>query len=125
MSQLSNHAPWESNVPWVSKPEKYPPEHHILRDIGLDSERPEPGRALSCAPISPAVLTPFETARLGLIGATADASGALTVLTEALPDRIATLVRHDDRNAIVTVELVDAGRGNLLAGHAVILFVLP
>lgn len=71
-------------------PSDYPPEHHILRDLKLESERPERGRALSYAPLSPAVLTPSGTARLGLIGVTADASGALTALIEALPNRIAT-----------------------------------
>ena len=68
----------------------YPPEHHILRDLKLESERPERGRALSIVPLSPAVLSPSGIARLGLIGVTVDAAGALTALIEALPDRIAT-----------------------------------
>ncbi len=71
-------------------PSDYPPAHHILRDLKLESERPERGRALSYTPLCPAVLTPSGTARLGLIGVTADASGALTALIEALPNRIAT-----------------------------------
>ena len=71
-------------------PSDYPPERHILRDLKLESERPERGRALSYAPLCPAVLTPTGAARLGLIGAVADASGALTALIEALPNRIAT-----------------------------------
>ena len=68
----------------------YPPEHHILRDLRLESERPERGRALSYAPLGSAVLTPSGIARLGVIGVVVDASGALTALIEALPDRIAT-----------------------------------
>lgn len=68
----------------------YPPEHHILRDLKLESERPERGRALSLVPLSPAVLSPSGIARLGIIGVTVDAAGALTALVEALPDRIAT-----------------------------------
>ncbi len=68
----------------------YPPEHHILRDLKLESERPERGRALSLVPLSPAVLSPSGIARLGIIGVTVDAAGALTALIEALPDRIAT-----------------------------------
>lgn len=71
-------------------PSDYPPAHHILRDLKLESERPERGRALSYAPLCPAVLTPSGAARLGLIGTVADASGALTALIEALPNRIAT-----------------------------------
>ncbi|MCY3631873.1 MAG: hypothetical protein OXH29_04270 [bacterium] len=68
----------------------YPPEHHILRDLKLESERPERGRALSYAPLGPALLTSSGNARLGVIGVTVDAAGALTALIEALPDRIAT-----------------------------------
>ena len=68
----------------------YPPEHHILRDLKLESERPERGKALSIVPLSPAVLSPSGIARLGLIGVTVDAAGALTALIEALPNRIAT-----------------------------------
>ncbi len=68
----------------------YPPEHHIPRDLKLESERPERGRALSLVPLSPAVLSPSGIARLGIIGVTVDAAGALTALIEALPDRIAT-----------------------------------
>lgn len=71
-------------------PSDYPPERHILRDLKLESERPERGRALSYAPLCPAVLTPSGAARLGLVGTVADASGALTALIEALPNRIAT-----------------------------------
>ena len=68
----------------------YPPEHHILRDLKMVNERPERGWAISRVPLGPAVLTPSGIARLGVIGITADAAGALTALIEALPDRIAT-----------------------------------
>ncbi|MXZ85841.1 MAG: PaaI family thioesterase [Acidimicrobiia bacterium] len=68
----------------------YPPEHHILRDLKMVNERPERGWAISRVPLSPAVLTTSGIARLGVIGITADAAGALTALIEAQPDRIAT-----------------------------------
>ena len=68
----------------------YPPEHHILRDLKMVNERPERGWAISRVTLCPAVLTPSGIARLGIIGVTADAAGALTALIEALPDRIAT-----------------------------------
>jgi uncharacterized protein (TIGR00369 family) len=110
----------------------YPPEHHMLRDLGISSEDLGDDGALARAPLGPHVRDDTGAARVGVIATLVDVAAAACVVGRTHPDRSATeqlsycsirparsgpllararVLRLGSRQAVVEVELRD-GQGS-------------
>ena len=111
----------------------YPPERHVLRDLGLWTERSEAG-SRSGLPVVPEIRGPAGDVRLGVIATLVDIAGGELAAKSAQPEWIATsdlvlhrlrrveggqlearpaLVRRSRQTVVLEVEVSDGGRGPL------------
>jgi acyl-coenzyme A thioesterase PaaI-like protein len=113
-------------------PPAYPPEHHIIRDLRIVTERLALDHSVSLCPVTDHVRNAGGAAGLGLIVALTDVSGATVSLAAAAPDWPATadlsyqaigpiregpilaearLVRRGSKTIVIEVEVFD-GHGS-------------
>lgn len=71
--------------------ETYPPALHVLRDLRLETERPDADRSITWCPVVDELRDEAGSLRAGVIGTVIDAAGAGVAMSEALPDRVATV----------------------------------
>ena len=109
-------------------PAAYPPEHHVIRDLQITTDRMELDHSLSSCPVSDHVRNASGAAGLGLLVALTDVSGATVAMAAASPDWPATadlayqaigpimegpalaearLVRRGSKTIVVEVEVFD------------------
>jgi uncharacterized protein (TIGR00369 family) len=74
----------------VSQPRPYPPEHHVLRDLGLELETAEDGTARAWMDVSPAVAAPWGGVTAGALATMVDALCGNLAVFAVVPDRVAT-----------------------------------
>jgi len=68
----------------------YPPEHHVLRDLAVTTERVSPELTVCSCPLVPAIAHASGRPRVGALAAIIDLAGAATALSSVRPDWIAT-----------------------------------
>jgi len=68
----------------------YPPEHHLLRDLAVTTERVSPELTICSSPLVPAIAHASGRPRVGALAAIIDLAGAATALSSVRPDWIAT-----------------------------------
>jgi len=68
----------------------YPPEHHILRDLAVTTERISRHLTICSCPLVPAICYPSGRPRIGALAAIIDLAGAATAIASVTPDWIAT-----------------------------------
>jgi acyl-coenzyme A thioesterase PaaI-like protein len=68
----------------------YPPAHHVIRDLRLETLKTAVDRASIWAPVQPRACTDAGSVRLGALGAIVDSAGAVIAIAAAAPDWIAT-----------------------------------
>ncbi len=74
----------------MTEPRRYPPDHHVLRDLGLEIATYPDGTARAWMRVSPEVHAPWGGVTAGVLATLVDAvCGNLAVLA-AQPDRVAT-----------------------------------
>jgi acyl-coenzyme A thioesterase PaaI-like protein len=115
----------------------YPPEHHVIRDLRIVTERLSLNHSVSSCPVNDHVRNAAGAAGLGLIVALTDVSGATVSLAAASPDWPATadlayqaigpiiegpvlaearLVRRGSKTIVVEVEVFDGLGSEDIAG---------
>jgi len=68
----------------------YPPEHHVLRDFRVTTERISRQLTICSSPLVPAIAHPSGRPRVGALAALIDLAGAATAIASVTPDWIAT-----------------------------------
>ena len=68
----------------------YPPEHHVLRDFVVTTERVSRHLTISSCPVVPEIRLPSGRPRAGALATVIDLAGAATALASVRPDWIAT-----------------------------------
>ena len=74
----------------MSQPRRYPPDEHVLRDLGLEIETATDGTARAWMAVSPAVVTPWGGVAAGVLATMVDAVCGNLAVFGAAPDRVAT-----------------------------------
>jgi uncharacterized protein (TIGR00369 family) len=74
----------------VSQPRAYPPEHHVLRDLGLEIETTPDNTARAWMDVSRSVAAPWGGVTAGVLATMVDAVCGNLAVFAALPDRVAT-----------------------------------
>jgi uncharacterized protein (TIGR00369 family) len=74
----------------VSQPRRYPPEHHVLRDLGLELETTADGTARAWMDVSRSVAAPWGGVTAGVLATMVDAVCGNLAVFAAVPDRVAT-----------------------------------
>ena len=74
----------------VSQPRVYPPEHHVLRDLGLEIETTADHTARAWMDVSHAVAAPWGGVTAGVLATMVDAVCGNLAVFAAVPDRVAT-----------------------------------
>jgi acyl-coenzyme A thioesterase PaaI-like protein len=132
-------------TPGVRAPWGYPPEQHLLRDLGLWIERDAEG-SRGGLPVAPGVCTDRGCARAGVLATLVDLVGGESALRMVQPDWVATsdlvmhvtrpvrageveahpaLLRRGRSTAVIEVELREAGSAGLVGLATMTFAVLP
>jgi len=74
----------------VNQPRPYPPEHHVLRDLGLELESLPDGTARAWMDVSHAVAAPWGGVTAGVLATLVDALCGNLAVFAVVPDRVAT-----------------------------------
>ena len=68
----------------------YPPEHHLIRDLAVTTERISRHLTICSSPLVPAITHTSGHPRVGALAAIIDLAGAATAIASVTPDWIAT-----------------------------------
>src|SRR5438105_943192 len=68
----------------------YPPEHHLIRDLAVTTERVSRQLTICSCPLVPAIVHESGRPRVGALAAIIDLAGGATAIASVTPDWIAT-----------------------------------